>query len=101
MALQLILDINKDTEHLHNKVTLLVADWPRQLFVRKAIINLHKMDLQYSILARINSFILILGPLHISLNSREHVLIIYYIFFQKLFHFVFGKRKVLAKKPKP
>ncbi|CAB4417237.1 unnamed protein product [Rhizophagus irregularis] len=38
------------------------------------------------------------GPLHVSL---EHILIVYYIFFQKLFHFIFGKRKVLVKKPKP
>ena len=59
------------------------------------------MDSQYSIPAGINSFIPILGPLHVSLNSREHVLIVYYTFFQKLFHSVFGKRKVLAKKPKP
>ncbi|CAB4417283.1 unnamed protein product [Rhizophagus irregularis] len=100
-ALQMILDINKDTGYLQNHIAPLVADWPGQLFVRKAITNLHKVDSQYSIPAGINSFIPILGPLHVSLNSREHVLIVYYTFFQKLFHFVFGKRKVLAKKPKP
>lgn len=100
-ALKMILDIDKDTEHLRNKVAPLVADWPGQLFIRKAITNLHKADSQYSIPAEINSFIPILGPLHVSLNSREHVLIIYYTFFQKLFHTVFGKKKVLAKKPKP
>ncbi|GES81508.1 hypothetical protein GLOIN_2v1872628 [Rhizophagus clarus] len=100
-ALQMILDIDKDTGYLHNHVAPLVADWPGQLFVRKAITNLHKADSQYSIPAGINSFIPILGPLHVSLNSREHVLIVYYAFFQKLFHSVFGKRKVLAKKPKP
>ncbi len=100
-ALQMILNINKDTGYLYNYVASLVADWPGQLFVRKAITNLHKTDSQYSIPAGINSFIPILGPLHVSLNSREHVLIIYYTFFQKLFHSVFGKRKVLAKKPKP
>ncbi|GBB85277.1 hypothetical protein RclHR1_11830008 [Rhizophagus clarus] len=100
-ALQMILDIDKDTEYLQNHVAPLVADWPGQLFVCKAITNLHKVDSQYSIPAGINSFIPILGPLHVSLNSREHVLIVYYTFFQKLFHFVFGKRKVLAKKPKP
>jgi hypothetical protein len=62
---------------------------------------LYKDNSQYSIPSGINSFIPILDPLHVSLNSREHVLIIYYTFFQKLFHFVFGKRKTLAKKPKP
>ena len=51
--------------------------------------------------ASINAFIPILGPLHISLNSQEQVLIIYYSFFKKLFHAVFGNRKILAKNPKP
>ncbi|GET54468.1 hypothetical protein GLOIN_2v1872628 [Rhizophagus irregularis DAOM 181602=DAOM 197198] len=93
----MILDINKDTEYLQNHIALLVADWPGQLFVRKAITNLHKLDSQYSIPTGINSFIPILGPFHISLNSREYILIIYYTFFQKLFHFVFDieYRKVI------
>ena len=43
-ALQMILDIDKDIGYLHNHVAPLVADWPGQLFVRKAIINLHKAD---------------------------------------------------------
>ena len=51
--------------------------------------------------ASINAFVPILGLLHVSLNSRKQVLIIYYSFFKKLFHAVFGSRKVLAKKPKP
>jgi len=42
-----------------------------------------------------------LGPLYLSLNSREHVIIIYYLFFEQIFHFVFGNCKKLAKKPKP
>ena len=62
---------------------------------------MHKEDSQYSIPAGIDSFIPILGPFHVSLNSREHVLIVYYSFFQKLFHYVFGKKKILAKKPRP
>ena len=63
--------------------------------------NLYKNNSQYSIPSGINSFVPILGPLHVSLNSREHVMIIYYSFFEKLFHFVFGQKKILAKKPKP
>ena len=33
MALQMILDIDKDTGYLHNQVAPLVADWPEQLFI--------------------------------------------------------------------
>jgi len=100
-ALQIILDIDKDIRILHNRVAPLVADWPGQLFVRKALTHLHKTNSQYSIPDGINSFIPILDPLHVSLNSREHVILIYHPFFEKLFHFVFGSRKVFAKKPKP
>ncbi len=100
ITLQIILDIDKDIGYLQNHIVSLIADWPGQLFIHKAITNLHKADSQYSILAEINSFILILKPFHVFLNSREHVLIIYYTFFQKLFHSIFSKRKVLAKKSK-
>jgi len=40
-------------------------------------------------------------PLHVSLNSRETVFLLNYQFFDKLFHEVFGRQKVLARKPKP
>ncbi len=101
IALQIILDIDKNTSYLYNHVILLIANWPEQLFIHKIIINLNKKDPQYSIPVRINSFIPILRPFHISLNSREHILIIYYTFFQKLFYFMFGKKKILVKKSKP
>ena len=47
----------------------------------------------------IEPFLPILGPLHLSLNSREHVFLVHYSFFEKLFHSVFGSGKKLAKKP--
>uniref|UniRef100_U9UZM9 Uncharacterized protein n=1 Tax=Rhizophagus irregularis (strain DAOM 181602 / DAOM 197198 / MUCL 43194) TaxID=747089 RepID=U9UZM9_RHIID len=100
-ALQIILAINKKTKHLENQVAPIVADWPGQLFIRKALTHLHMSGLQSAIPQEIKSFIPMLGPLHLSLNSREHVMIIYYSFFEQMFHFVFGERKKLAKKPKP
>jgi len=42
-----------------------------------------------------------IGPLHVSLNSRETVFLINYDFFEKMYHSIFGSRKILAKKPKP
>jgi len=78
---------------LDNCVAPLVADWPGQLFVRKALYM--KPPLR-----NIEPFLPILGPLHLSLNSREHVFLVHYSFFEKLFHFVFGFSKTLAKKPR-
>ena len=82
-------------------VAPIVANWPGQLFIRKALAHLHAQGSQSAIPQEIGSFIPMLGPLHLSLNSREHVMIIYHSFFEQMFHFVFGERKKLAKKPKP
>ena len=42
-----------------------------------------------------------IGPLHISLNSRETLFQIYHFFFEILYHDLFGEKKILAQKPKP
>jgi len=93
-ALKLILSINGKAHHLNNRVAPIVADWPGQIFIRKA---LYTETLSHEI----EAFLPILGPLHLSLNSWEQVLLMYHSFFEKLFHFVFGERKKLAKKPRP
>ncbi len=100
-ALQMILNINKKIKHLDKQVASIVADWPGQLFIRKALTHLHALEAQSTIPQEFESFIPILESLHLLLNSREHVMIIYHSFFEKMFHFVFGKNKKLAKKPKP
>ncbi|GBB94437.1 hypothetical protein RclHR1_23560002 [Rhizophagus clarus] len=103
-ALQMILDINGKTKHLENRVVPIVANWPGQLFIRKALTHFYASRAsgsQSTISQEIESFVPMLGPLHLSLNSREHVMIIYHSFFEQMFHFVFGKNKKLAKKPKP
>jgi hypothetical protein len=81
-ALQMILALSRKTKHLENKVAPIVADWPGQLFIRKALTHLHALGLQSAIPQEIKSFIPMLGPLHLSLNSREHVMIIYHSFFE-------------------
>lgn len=103
-ALQMILTVSRNSKCLEKHVAPIVADWPGQLFIRKALTHFHASKasgLQSTISQEIESFIPMLGPLHLSLNSREHVMIIYHSFFEQMFHFVFGKNKKLAKKPKP
>ncbi|CAG8758885.1 12236_t:CDS:1, partial [Racocetra persica] len=36
-ALQVVLKINKDTKHLHNRVAPIVVDWPGQLLFVKQL----------------------------------------------------------------
>ncbi len=97
----MILNISKKTKHLDKQVAPIITDQPEQLFIRKALTHLHALGVQSIIPQEFESFIPILGSLHFSLNSREYVMIIYYSFFEKMFHFVFVKNKKLAKKPKP
>ena len=42
-----------------------------------------------------------IGPLHISLNSREILFQKYHFFFEMIYHHLFGANKILAQKPKP
>ena len=60
-ALKLILSIN---EHLGQQVAPIVADWPGQIFIRKALYT-------DTLSRKIESFLPMLDPLHLSLNSQE------------------------------
>ncbi|RIB05048.1 hypothetical protein C2G38_2281924 [Gigaspora rosea] len=60
--------------------------------LRNKFVNQHKLEVGLYLRAS--------GPLHVSLNSREQVIMMHHPFFEKLFYFVFGKKK-LAKKPRP
>ena len=71
----MILSINSDIEHV------IVADWPGQLFIQKALLtHLRQQNSRSTIPSAVNAFIPILGPLHVSLNSRVQVIIVYYSF---------------------
>ncbi|RHZ44067.1 hypothetical protein Glove_767g14 [Diversispora epigaea] len=67
-ALKIILSINNRTQHLRGFVAPVVADWLGQLFIRKAL-RIQTLNSPQEI----NSFLPMLGPLHVSLNSREQL----------------------------
>src|SRR6266498_2498867 len=100
-AIQTIANVFSLKDYLLLNITPVVADWPGQLFIRIAITHFHLQGNQSSIPSHMNSFIPILGPLHVSLNFREKAVMLHHNFFQNLFHFVFGAKKTFAKKPKP
>ena len=86
--------IESISNYLKNNIIPVAADWPGQLFIRKAINKINNNRI-------IRNFVLLIGPLHVSLNSREQVILIHWDFFNKMFRSIFGSKKVLAKKPKP
>jgi len=88
-------------DYLNNFVIPTICDWPGQVNLRRAItLRLNKKD-KSGIPSQILSLIPMIGPLHISLNSRETLFQIYHFFFEMLYHNLFGEKKVLAQKPKP
>jgi len=100
-ALKMIINIPSLNNYLKQNVIPIITDWPGQLFIRKIITYLKIQQSASNILQVYKNFHPIIGPLHVALNSKETALIINYEFFKQLFHFVFGDKKKLAKKPKP
>ena len=86
---------------MKNFVLPIPADFPGQLFIRKAIVEALKHENELSIPKEIIHLLPFLGPLHVSLNTRESIFLTFHPFFNHLYKIIFGKKKNLAAKPKP
>ncbi|RIB17746.1 hypothetical protein C2G38_2312491 [Gigaspora rosea] len=73
-ALNIVFDYNKEIGHLDGNVAPIVADWPGQRYIRQALTHFHKKN-ENSIPKEIVSVVLLLGPLHVALNTKEQVII--------------------------
>ena len=73
-----------------------VGDWPMQFFIRQLVYSSAP-----NVPAVLKNVVPLIGPLHISLNARECVLLKYHDIFADLYAFIFGKKAKLANKPKP
>jgi hypothetical protein len=81
--------------YLDHFIAPFVGDWPMQFFIRRLVYS----DAP-SLPAALQNIVPLIGPLHISLNARECVLLIFHEIFADLYTFLFGKKAKLAKKPK-
>ncbi|CAG8724120.1 13865_t:CDS:1, partial [Cetraspora pellucida] len=91
-------DIKK---YLTNNIIITPMDFPGQLYIRKLIVYKYFNSSFDNIPKEINHFVPLLGPLHVSLNTRQTCLIKFYPFFNELYKNTFNKKKNLAAKPKP
>lgn len=80
-------------DYLEKYAVLTPGDWPAQFYHRQIAYN---NIFQPECLRNISPSI---GPLHISLNSQEHVVRKHITLFRRLHHFLFAKP--LANKPRP
>ncbi|CAG8767624.1 21126_t:CDS:2, partial [Gigaspora rosea] len=86
-ALKFLINIPEAETYIKTWVLIAPMDYPGQLYIWRAITRLLKSgDLVLHIVPMI-------GPLHVSLNSRETVFLLNYDFFDLLFHAVFGRNK--------
>ena len=100
-AVKHMIDVSEVRDYMEMQTLVAPIDYPRQLHVCRAINYRIKVGDSSGVSEQILRIVLIIGPLHVSLNIRETVFLVNYKFFDKLFHEVFGHLKVLAKKPKP
>jgi hypothetical protein len=98
-ALQVLFSISPIKDYLQQNIIPVPADFPGQVYIRSAIVQ--KLGGNNNVPNEILGIIPMLGPLHISLNSREILVMKYWPFFDKLWKAVMGQRKKLAAKPKP
>jgi hypothetical protein len=82
--------------YLSNFIALFVGDWPMQFVLCQLIYSNDP-----SVPSSLKNVVPFIGPLHISLNARECVLLNFHQVFADLYSFLFGKKAKLAKKPKP
>src|ERR1043165_459730 len=91
---------NIEENYLNNFVIPVIADWPGQVNIRRAITLRIKKGINSGVPEQVLNLIPMIGPLHVSLNSRETLFQTYHFFFEMLYHNLFGDKKILSQKPK-
>ena len=91
---------NIEENYLNNFVIPVIADWPGQVNIRRAITLRIKKGINSGVPEEVLNLIPMIGPLHVSLNSRETLFQTYHFFFEMLYHNLFGDKKILSQKPK-
>src|SRR6266542_1414596 len=99
-ALQIVNDQQPIQEYLSNYIIPIIADWPGQLFIRKAIARRLLLN-DETIPPFVTLFLPIMGPLHVSLNSRELVFVKNSFLFNDIYKNIFRTRKILGERSQP
>jgi len=87
-------------EYLSKFVVPIIADWPGQLYIRKAIAQKVLLD-NRNVPEFVTAFLPIMGPLHMSLNARQLIFLKNSFLFNDLYKSIFGSRKNIGQKPRP
>ena len=85
-------------DYLNHFIAPFPGDWPMQFSMRQQLVYNNS---SVSLPDACKIVVPLIGPLHISLNSRECVLLNFHNIFSDIYSFLFGVKAKLAKKPKP
>ena len=94
-------ELSELQEYLSENVIPVPADFPGQYYIRKAITLKRLYGDNIDIPNQILHLVPFLGPLHVSLNTRESTIKMYYQFFNLLYKKVFKKKRNLSLTPPP
>ncbi|CAJ0907840.1 10112_t:CDS:2 [Entrophospora sp. SA101] len=100
-ALQNVFNVPELKLYLEKNILVSPMDYPGQFYVRRAISSCINSASTSELSTLLLHIVPMIGPLHVSLNSRETVFLLNYAFFNKLNCEVYLKKKKLAKRPKP
>ena len=81
-------------EYLNKNVIAVLADFPGQYYICKAITLKRLYGNNIDIPNQILHLVPFLGPLHVSLNTRESTIKMYHPFFNLLYKNIFKKKKI-------
>ena len=70
--------------YLNNYIIPIPADFPGQLYIRRAITNRMQLGIQSQVPDCILHLVSILRPLNVSLNTRETCFLLFHPFFNQL-----------------
>ncbi len=99
-TLQIIHDQELMQSYLFNHAILIVADWPDQFFICKAIA--YQLLLNNEMISLfVIAFLPIMNPLYVFLNSHKLVFMKNSFLFNDVYKGIFGKNKNLGKKQQP
>ncbi|RIB07931.1 hypothetical protein C2G38_2272606 [Gigaspora rosea] len=98
-ALRVVHNQEPIQEYLFNNAIPIVADWPGQFYIHKAIAHRYLLNNE-TISSFVTSFLPMIGPLHVSLNARELIFVQNLVLFNDVYKGVFGaKKKSLGNNP--
>lgn len=100
-AVNNLLDVPELDPYLGRYALPASLDYPGQFNLRRAISNYLNSGNTFNISPLLLHIIPMIGPLHVSLNSRETVLMLNHAFFNKLYCEIYMKKNHYQKNPCP